>query len=76
MAISKTKSGYERYLNDLYSEMEAEQVVYSLIYLTSNRRSKKTTVNNIRKQYELGKIGSLVKKLDPIAFNVGFNEWK
>jgi hypothetical protein len=76
MAVKKTIKEYEQYLNDLYSEMNEEEVLYSLIYLTNKRRGKHTTTSNIRKQYNLGKVGSLVKKLDSIAFTCGFNEWK
>jgi len=61
----------EQKLNRIYSEMYSEDdAVESLIYLTNKSRGKHTTEANIRKQYRNGKLGTLLRRLDPIAFNV------
>lgn len=45
------------------------QAADQLIYLTNkNRYGGTTTESNIRKQYHAGKLGSLLKRLDPTAF--------
>jgi hypothetical protein len=74
--MGKSKASYENWLNDLYSDMSQEEAVYALIYLTSKRRGKHTTTANLKKQHRSGKLGSLVKRLDPIAFSCGYNDYK
>ena len=64
--MEKTKKNYEAYLNDLYhgggmSEAELEQ--YS--YLGRGQ--------NLVKQ---GKLGTALRRHDPIAFECGFNDWR
>jgi hypothetical protein len=45
-------------------------------YLTNKNRGKYVSTEKLRGILNQGKIGSLLRKLDPIGFNVGFNEWK
>lgn len=67
-SIAKT----ERNLNDYYSDcLSLEQAIDSLIYLTNkNRPHKHTTVRNLTKHYYNRTLGTLLKKLDTISFNV------
>lgn len=61
----------EEKLNQFYSDSYTEdEAVEQLIYLTNKKRAgKTTTISNIRKQYKNRKLGTLLKRLDPIAFN-------
>ena len=66
-----TQKQKEQKLNRIYSEVYNEDdAVESLIYLTAKSRGKHTTEANIRKQYRNCKLGTLLRRLDPIAFNV------
>ena len=68
-----TQKQKEQKLNRIYSEVYNEDdAVESLIYLTSKKRGRGnyTTEANIRKQYRNRKLGTLLRRLDPIAFNV------
>jgi DNA-directed RNA polymerase subunit RPC12/RpoP len=63
--VKPTQKEYEAYLNDLYYGTdlnEDERYVY-----LSDRAFRL-----LRK----GKLGTALRKYDPIAFNVGFGEWK
>lgn len=58
----------EKMLNDYYMEMPESRAIDEFEYLTNPSRGEHTTINNIRKQYRNGKLGTLLKKYDPIAF--------
>jgi len=67
---NETPKQRERRLNekffDCYTE---EQAVDHFIYLTTKGRiGGSTTESNIRKQYQLRQLGTLLKRLDPTAF--------
>lgn len=73
----KTKKEYEQYLNEYYGDMDFETTREELIYMTVKSRAgghiSSPTLNlRIRQK----KCGQVIRKYDPIAFNVGFNEWK
>jgi 5,10-methenyltetrahydromethanopterin hydrogenase len=53
-------------LTECYSEEEA---VDQFIYLTNKARGKHTTEQSIRNALRNASLGSLLKRLDPIAFN-------
>jgi hypothetical protein len=59
----KTKKKYEEYLNDLYygQDISTEE---QYEYLKAKRLLMK------------GKLGTALRKDDPIAFEVGFEEWE
>lgn len=61
--LRKTKKSYEEYLNDLYRghDLTEEQ---EFEYLKSRRLLMR------------GRLGSAVRRGDPIAFEVGFHEWQ
>lgn len=64
---NKTKKEYENFLNGLFTY---EDIYFNHPYLLrkGNRGANKLA--------ESGLYGTLLKKFDPIAFNVGFNEWE
>lgn len=73
----KTKSDYEADLNELYSSTYTEsQAIDNLVYLTNPSRGKHVSINKLRKCYYAKTLGTLLRRLDPIAFNVGFNDFK
>ncbi len=61
--MKKTKWNYEAYLNDLYrgNEPEIEQYRYLKEGFALVKR---------------GKLGTALRRYDPIAFEVGFNDWQ
>jgi len=60
----------EAHLNALYKDAFSEdQAVDNFIYLTNKSRGKHTTEANIRNCAVNGTLGTLLRKLDPIAFN-------
>lgn len=75
--MKQTKKQYEAYLNGLYSETcyDYTTAINEFDYLTVKSRGNHTTRENIIKHYNNLQLGALLRKYDPIAFNVGFNEW-
>jgi len=59
--MRKTKSNYEKSLNDLYSADDA-------MYVGQYMKSAKNLLSR-------GLYGTALRKYDTIAFNVGFSEW-
>lgn len=73
--MKKTLKKHEYHLNQLYADIYSEeQAVEHFIYLTSNQRKLKTTEANIRKHYVNHELGSLLRKFDPIAFNLSIEK--
>jgi len=59
----------EQRLNKLFSEcFTMEEALDNLIYLTNKSRGKSTSESHIIKCYVNGTLGSLLKRLDLIAF--------
>ena len=59
---------FNRVYSDCYSE---DGAVNHLIYLTNkNRIGGHTTENHLRKMYRKRRLGEVLRKYDPIAFNV------
>lgn len=67
----KTLKDKERHLNELYFDcFSEEQAVDHFIYLTTKgRQGGSTTENHIRNAYRRRELGTLLRRLDPIAFN-------
>ena len=73
-----TKKQYEQHLNEFYADIYSEEeAVDNFIYLTSKLRDKgnRTTEGNVRNCYNNHTLGSLHRRLDPISFNVGYEEY-
>jgi hypothetical protein len=67
-----TRKMYEEYLNEIY-----DQNWGPLEYVTNKGRGRSTTTKSKLINYALGKrLGTVLRKFDPIAFNVGFNDFK
>lgn len=61
----------ETYLNEFYSDVYSEEeALNDFIYLTSPMRGKRTTESHILKCHRECRLGSLLRRLDPIAFNL------
>lgn len=71
MSRFKTLKAKEAHLNALYNDCYSEeQAVDNFIYLTTKgRQGGSTTENNIRNAYRRRELGTLLKRLDPVAFN-------
>jgi len=68
--MKKTLKEKEKHLNELFFDYYSEQeAVENFVYLTSKNRQKRTTENHIRNCFERRELGSLLRRLDPIAFN-------
>lgn len=76
MKKKKTKAWYEQYLNEFHESVESEIVFQNHVYLTNSSRGKSISERKLRRTIDEGKVGTLLRKLDPIAFEVGFSEWK
>jgi len=74
MKKRKTKAEYQKYLNYYYADVSTT-VFEQLHYLTSKLRTNRISVNNLNKKIEECRCGEVLRKYDPIAFNVGFNDW-
>ena len=60
----------EQRLNDLYSKnFTLDAALEHFEYLTSKNRSPRTTKAHLIKCYHENRLGSLLRRLDPIAFN-------
>jgi len=67
----KTRKDYELYLNELGCSYE------NCEYLTNkNRNGGYLKPQSLKTSLSEGKYGTVLRKYDPIAFNVGFNEWE
>lgn len=67
--ITKKLSRKEKHLNALYFDcLSEEQAVKQFIYLTNKSRTRRTTEAYIRKCYQNRELGSLLKRLDSIAY--------
>lgn len=72
MAI-KTKTEYEKYLNNLHNI----DVVMELTEHCWAGNDKSSIDKKCAKSYaKRGMYGTVLRKYDPIAFEVGYNEWK
>lgn len=62
--MKKTRQNYESHLNEMHPYYEP-----FMEYLCTKSRKARTTL-------DCAGYGTMLRKHDPIAFNVGFNEWK
>ena len=61
MGYKKTKQAYENYLNELSPDYCSED------WIIGGKDRKKNYYN---------RYGTALRKFDPIAFEVGYNEWE
>jgi len=72
MNKKKTRQSYEEYLND-YTTPEIALEMTEHCWAGNDKTQKQK--NWAKKMAKQGKVGTILRKLDPIAFQVGFNDW-
>jgi hypothetical protein len=72
----KTDKQLETDLNNMFSEAinSPEKALEHFAYLTNKNRTKHCTENHIVKCFNNGKLGTLLKRLDYIAFSASRND--
>lgn len=61
----------ERRLNDQLSDIyTADEAIEKFLYLTNPKRGEYITERELREHYENRELGTLLKRLDPIAYNM------
>jgi len=70
--VKNTKSAYEKYLNELYTDMYTESEAYDQFCYLKNGKIKKSKIYTAHANH---KLGTLVRKYDPFSFNVYFKIW-
>lgn len=73
--MSKSKKAYEKYLNQFYSGMAPSDVFDKFIYFTNRNRAISLSEKQLWNWIYKDKVGTLVRKYDSIAFNVGYRKW-
>ena len=77
MKHNKTKKAFEKHLNHLYFDAFSEsQAIDNFIYLTSKSRGQHCSENHLINCINRRELGSLLRRLDPIAFNVAYGDWR
>jgi hypothetical protein len=71
--MKKTKAAFEKHLNELYADIYSFSQAHDQF---SHFKNGKITEREIYQAYNNHSLGTLLRKCDPVAFNVGFNEWK
>lgn len=75
--MKKTKKVYEAHLNAAYADAYSlYEAIDNFEYMCNRSRSRATTTNAIHVAHTNHTLGTLLRKYDPIAFNVGFREWE
>ena len=69
-----TKKQFEEKLNIQYSEISTETLMEQFEYLTIERKGPRCTKTHLREAIENNKVGSIIRKYDPILFRVGYYE--
>lgn len=71
------KKEFEQHLNNMYAENFTDDETFeNLVYLTVPARGEHVSERTLRKHIRLGKAGSLLKRLDPVAYQCSFNDEK
>ena len=71
-----TQAVHERYLNGLYAEQSQHSVFKSFEYLTNSKRTGAIKPLRLKRMIAAGKMGTLLRERDSIAFMVSYNESK
>lgn len=67
---------FEAYLNELYAEQYEIDVASQLIYLTNPERGNYISSKKLMENIRAHKAGTILRKLDPVAFTCAFNDQK
>ncbi len=72
-----TRKDYEKHLNEMLKDcFSFSQALHEYIYLASQNTKPRTSKSHLKQTIVNGELGSLIRRVDPIRFNVGFNEYK
>jgi len=66
--LAVTRKRYEMYLNEVLSVCPFESVEDAYGYLAPRY--------SLRRAYDEGRLGSLIRKSDPVLFNVNYSEYR
>ena len=69
------KKQYEEYLNNYYQEQSFTVAFDDLVYLTNAARGQNCSKTHLKQSIIGGTAGTLVRRLDPIAFEVGRRDY-
>ena len=70
--MKKTRKCYEKLLNDVY---DIDQVIELTEHCWAGIDKTKKNQNRAKKLAKQRLYGTILRKYDKIAFNVGFNNW-
>jgi len=70
--MNKTKKAYTDYLNDLFADIYSAEEAYEQFCYFKNGKIARSVIYSAHANHILG---VLLRKNDPIRFNLGFNEW-
>lgn len=74
--MKKNPKNYEAYLNELYFDSYSESQAFdNFEYLTNKSRGKSISKSKLMQAYHARELGTILRKYDPIAFQVGLNDW-
>lgn len=68
--MKKTKKSYEEFLNEIGCSYEDCE------YLTNKTRKKHLSARSLKFYLFEKRYGTVLRRYDPIAFQVGYNEYK
>jgi len=70
--MAKTKKKYEAHLNELYADAFSQsEAVDKFCYFRDGKISNRTLIS----AYHNRTLGTLLRRYDSIAFEVGYNDW-
>lgn len=69
-----TKIAHERHLNEFFRDSDNEQVFEAHEYLTNKSRYQHISRTYLRYMVYAGKMGSLLRRKDPVSFTVSYND--
>lgn len=69
-----TKKEHEKYLNEIYSQSNPDDLFDSFIYLTVRSRGKHIQKKNLTKHINKNTLGFVIRRYDPIAFEVSYGD--
>ena len=74
--MSKTKLSYQKYLNSVYAEFDYETALKMFEHISVQYKSYDSFKHQFTYYYYARYLGKLLRTKDPIAFEVGYYDWK
>jgi hypothetical protein len=72
--MRKTKQDYEAYLNP--QVIDSDRLLNEYAYLYSRERQSTKEKATIKCLLKKGRLGTTLRRYDPIAFECGFEDWQ